>query len=272
MRGRSSRPPKKRSGGSQGRGKNDRSKDRSSHEEFSDRVIVGTHAVNEALKVRPRSIIKVFLRNDWDASEDLVDVHDYCQSKGITIETRKPGFFEAYTSVHQGVLALSNETPQVNLSRLAEQDTALVVFLDGLTDPHNLGAIMRTAWLLNVDAIVVPSHRSVAVTPTAVKVACGGAEHVPVLEVSSLQQEMDDLKQSGFWFYGLSHRAEKVISDFEFTGRVGLVIGSEDKGMRTPVERACDELVRLPQAAADASYNASVATAMALYEVRKQLT
>ena len=171
---------------------------------------------------------------------------------------------------HQGVVAHVSEQPELDWEELKTQDQVLLVALDGIEDPHNLGAILRTAWLMKAQGLFVPDARSVALTPAAMKVASGGAEHVPVQIESNLPSLLKSLKDIGFWIFGLSHKAGQDLWDVEYPEKVVWVIGSEGKGMRTPVERACDELVSIPQVSSSASYNASVAAGMALAEVQRQ--
>ena len=142
--------------------------------------------------------------------------------------------------------------------------------LDGIEDPHNLGAILRTSWLTGVHGVLIPEDRAVGLTPTVHKVACGGVEHVPVEETTNFSNYAEDLKKKGYWIYGLSPRGKKSIFELDLPEKVVWAIGAEDKGMRVTTERLCDELVFIPQSSASASYNASVATAMALTETLRQ--
>src|SRR5690606_29125276 len=142
---------------------------------------------------------------------------------------------------------------------------------DQVSDPHNLGAVLRSAWLLKAQAVLVPQDRAVSVTPTVSKVAQGGVEHVPVVEVSPLDQELKRLKDLGFWIFGMSHKATGSLFTMKLPDKVVWVLGAEGSGLRKPVEKACDELISIPQTAADASFNVSVAAGLALAESYRQL-
>jgi 23S rRNA (guanosine2251-2'-O)-methyltransferase len=163
-----------------------------------------------------------------------------------------------------------NDAPEVEWETLKTKPQVMVVALDGVEDPHNVGAILRTAWLMRAEALFVPESRAAHLTPSAVKVASGGAEHIPVHVEANLPSLLQSLKDMGFWIYGLSHKGERSFWQMEYPEKVAWVIGSESKGLRTPVERACDELVSIPQASAAASYNASVAAAIAMTETQRQ--
>ncbi len=171
---------------------------------------------------------------------------------------------------HQGAVAFSDHTLDFNYSNAGWKKHSLVLALDGVEDPHNLGAIMRTSWLMGVDGIITPSDRAVGLTATVHKVACGGVEHVPMAQTNNFAEPFKKLKEDGFWVFGLSHKATKTIYDLNIPERVVWVMGSEDKGIRIPTERACDELVSIPQIDVKASYNVSVATALALAETKRQ--
>lgn len=234
------------------------------------RVVVGHHAVAEALKVNAGKIQMAWLQKGFESSEDLRDLQDLLRLKRITTEIKPKEILTKEFPSHQGAVLFIEGRPRLDWLQLAEKKESLVLFLDGIEDPHNLGAILRTAWLMGVDALFIPQDRSVHLTATVHKVACGGAEHVPVEVVSSFQSSAEKLKEYGYWIFGLSHKASKSLYNFKFPEKLVWVVGAEDKGLRTTSERLCDELARLPQVSADASYNASVATALALGESSRQ--
>ena len=142
--------------------------------------------------------------------------------------------------------------------------------LDQITDPHNLGAILRTAWLLGVKALILSDSRTVSLTPAATKVASGGAEHVPVETVASLPQTLSDLKQKGFWIFGLAAGGQQRLWTVKIPDKVVWVIGAEGSGIRSSVAKFCDELISIPQSDKEASFNASVASALAFGETFRQ--
>lgn len=234
------------------------------------RPVVGDHAIQEALTVRQKTIELAWFESGYEANRELVDLYKNLSNARIKCEIKPDIYLSKIAASHQGVVVFSNETPEVDWENLLTQDEAIVLLLDGLEDPHNLGAILRTSWLMNVSAVLLPQDRATALTGTVHKVACGGVEHVPVLVVNQFGKYVEDLKQNGFWIYGLSHKGKNTLFGLKLPKKVAWVIGSEDKGMRTTTERICDELVQIPQASANASYNASVATGMALLETRRQ--
>jgi 23S rRNA (guanosine2251-2'-O)-methyltransferase len=146
-------------------------------------------------------------------------------------------------------------------------DRSLILVLDGVQDPHNLGACLRSADATGVDAVIIPKDRAVKLNPTVRKVAAGGAETVPVLEVTNISRCLQDLKSAGVWVYGTSGEAEAVIYDFKFDSAVALVMGSEGDGLRRLTSEQCDHLIKLPMLGAVESLNVSVATGICLYEV-----
>ena len=154
---------------------------------------------------------------------------------------------------------------------VTKKEKSLVAFLDGITDPHNLGAILRTAWLLKVDGLFIPKNRRVDLTPTVCKVASGGAEYVPV-ESCQFQSQLQWFKNRGYWIYGLSEKSKHSFSSQKTASKTVLVVGAEDRGLRSSTKKFCDRQLSLPQSTLEASYNVSVAFALCAYECQKQDT
>jgi len=234
------------------------------------RQVAGTHAIVELIRTRPKTVQSLLVQNNWKTSADLRDIVDMANKNKIKVEEKPDTALAQFCHSHQGAVAFSNESLEFNYEDLGDQEHGLVVALDGVEDPHNLGAILRTSWLMGVDGIIIPDDRAVGLTATAHKVACGGAEHVPLYRNNQFQQSFDTLKKAGFWVYGLDHKATKTIYDIKFPEKVIIVLGAEDKGLRTTTEKLCDELICIPQLAADASYNVSVSAAMAIAETKRQ--
>jgi 23S rRNA (guanosine2251-2'-O)-methyltransferase len=180
------------------------------------------------------------------------------------------GQIDAIGSGNQGVALASLESPQVDWPGLSDAESALVLILDGIEDPHNLGSILRTAWLAGARAIFIPADRAVGLTPAVCKVASGGAEHVAILAEPNLASIMERLKECGFWIYGLAEAGTRKPWEFQLGKKTAWVIGSESSGLRKTTSNACDELVRLPQVESGSSYNAAIACAMALAETCRQ--
>lgn len=227
------------------------------------RWIMGTHAVHEALKVHPHWVTELVVmegkKNDDDPLIKLA------QSNRVSIKQKGPKFFNQMGDGHQGVAAALNQRPQWDADGVFERPESLVVFLDGITDPHNLGAMLRTAWLLGVEALFIPKNRAVDLTPVVCKVACGGAEHVPV-ESCHFQSQLQWFKDQGYWVYGLSEKGKTLLPKIKTPEKAVLIVGAEGEGMRSSTTNFCDELLAIPQVNSGSSYNASVAFALTAYE------
>ncbi len=234
------------------------------------RVIIGNHAISEALRVRPHQVKGFWVRQGWENSADLREMCELAERSRIKLEAKPSSAIERFGPSEQGAALFVQGAPALDVEGLKDFDRSTLLILDGIEDPHNLGAILRTSWLTGVHGVVIPEDRAVGLTPTVHKVACGGVEHVPVEETTHFAGFAEKFKQQGYWIFGLSPRGTKSIFDLELPEKVVWAIGSEDKGLRVNTERLCDELVFIPQASASASYNASVATAMALTETLRQ--
>lgn len=234
------------------------------------RIVIGTHAVNEVFAVRPKAIKSLWIKAGWESSGDLKEIMALAKKYNIKVEERSEQALEKFGPSQQGAALFVSESPQLKMKVLAKLQESIVLILDGIEDPHNLGAILRTGWLIGVNGVLIPKERAVGLTPTANKVACGGAEHVPVDAVTNFSVPIEELKKQGYWVYGLSPRGSKSIFELNLPEKVVWAIGAEDKGLRVTTEKLCDELVYLPQTSNSASYNASVATAMALTETLRQ--
>lgn len=234
------------------------------------RHVVGIHSCLEVIKVRPKSVHSVWLKEGWERHSDLQKIHEWAQENSMRLHVQDKYFFDQISHSHQGVCFVVNERPHLDWQSLKSDKPCIIVFLDGIEDPHNLGAILRTCWLMGVKAIFIPHHNSAGLSPAANKVASGAAEHVPVEEVSNLAAEIVKLKELGFWVYGAAFENSENLWSVEFTNKVIIVIGAEDKGIRKPVLNACDHIINIPQVESQASYNASVATSIILAEATRQ--
>ncbi len=258
--------------GAQGRGprKPERPHGQAQHRPPQGRCVVGIHAVNELLKVRPRAVSKLWLRDKFQDHPDLKAIHDHAQKQRVRVETHPVGALDKIISSHQGVLAFSEEQPEIDWEKLKTAETAVLLALDEVEDPHNLGAIMRTGWLFGAEGILLPEHRSADLSPAVSKVAQGAAEHIPVEKDNALPQQLERLKEMGFWILGLSHKGKQSLFQLEIPKKVVWVLGSESSGLRKSVEGVCDDLISIPQSNPEASYNVSVAAGVALAETFRQ--
>jgi len=178
----------------------------------------------------------------------------------------------AHTEHHQGVAGYFHARPPLSVQQLVERarTPALLLVLDGIQDPQNLGAIARTAEATGADGIVLSRHRSTAVTPAAAKAAAGATEHVPVAVAGNLAQALQVLEDAGVWRVGLDAAAEQRYDSFDYTVPVALVVGGEGAGLHDLTRRRCDALVRIPMLGRVASLNAGASAAVLLYEVLSQ--
>jgi 23S rRNA (guanosine2251-2'-O)-methyltransferase len=171
---------------------------------------------------------------------------------------------------HQGVVAEVDPYPYADPNSLLEADDALVVALDQIQDPHNLGAVCRAAEVAGAAGVVIPERRSASVTPAVCKASAGAVEHLSVARVRNLADWLGEAKAREAWVYGAAAEAERAYTDVDWSGRAVLVLGSEGSGLRPRVAETCDELVSIPVAGSIGSLNASVAAAVILFEARRQ--
>jgi len=237
--------------------------------------VYGIHAVRNLLQSRPQDVKQLFLqRGRHDKKlDDIIALADAAALPVQWIDRKK---LDAKTSGnHQGVLAeaIVNDAQmqEAELYHLAEQaETLTLVILDGVTDPHNLGACLRTADAAGVDALVVPKDRSAKLNATVRKVACGAAESVPMVRVTNLARCLHNLKQYGVWLVGTAGESTSNLYDHQFAKKTAVVMGAEGAGLRRLTREACDELVYIPMSGRVSSLNVSVATGICLFERVRQ--
>ena len=244
-------------------------------------VIFGIHAVESALKQRPRDIRVLQLAEGRD-DRRLNSLADLARNQGVAIErVSKSTLKEMSLGRHQGAVAFMSgvsvgaakkELVEADLPELiAQQDgPGLWLVLDGVTDPHNLGACLRSADAAGVTAVLIPKDKSADITPVVSKVACGAAETVTLVKVTNLARALETLKQAGVWVYGMAGEAEQTLYDVDLKGSVAIVMGAEGDGLRRLTRETCDGLVKLPMLGSVTSLNVSVATGVSLYEVVRQ--
>jgi len=235
------------------------------------RIVIGIHSVREALKTRPREVPHLMLRDRWKDSEELRDLAELAQENKIAIKQVPTSFLDKFGRSHQGVAAEVTDSPHLDVNKIKNVDRSLIVALDQVGDPQNLGAVLRTAWLLGADGIVIPRDRTSPLTPTVAKIASGAMEHVPVEVVTNLPSWLKDRKDENFWIYGLDSSGKNTLWQVDFPKKVILVLGAEGHGLRKPTQSACDEIIRISQVVSDASFNVSVAAAVAMAEVFRQM-
>jgi 23S rRNA (guanosine2251-2'-O)-methyltransferase len=250
----------------------------------SNKILYGFHAVGVRLKTAAPSVLELHIdvtRRDARMKQFQERAREVAQatpgmklieSTGARLTSMCGGM------MHQGVVALVNPLIQARsvddvLDQLEEAQSAqspLILVLDGVTDPHNLGACLRVADGAGAHAVIAPKDHAVGINATVAKVASGAAETVPYLMVTNLARTLGELKERNIWVIGTSEDAEKTIHDLDLKGPVALVLGAEGDGMRQLTKKTCDELVRIPMLGAVESLNVSVASAVCLYEAVRQ--
>ena len=167
--------------------------------------MVGFHAIREAMAVHGKHIEEAWFKQGYEGTQELKELAKDLKSIGHQVQEKPPALLDRLYPSHQGAALFVSITPSINWSELEQATHSTVLVLDGLEDPHNLGAILRTSWLMDVDGVLVPEDRAAGLTATVHKVACGGVEHVPVEKVTSFSNPIEKLKKDGYWVFGLSH-------------------------------------------------------------------
>lgn len=238
--------------------------------------ITGIHAVAELIRQRPASIERLLLAEERGDSR-ISNIIDLAGAASVTVEmVSKNQLQELCPESSQGVAALARQSKtglseKDLLAKVSQLDyPALLLVLDGVTDPHNLGACLRTADAAGVDAVIVPKDKSASMNSTVSKVASGAAETIDLVTVTNLSRCLRALQESGIWLVGTDDAAETDLYSQDFSGPVALVMGSEGKGLRRLTREHCDFLVSIPMAGGLSSLNVSVATGVALFEAVRQ--
>lgn len=243
---------------------------------MSEQFVYGVHAVNALLSNPHRVINKLFVSQDR-IDKRLQEVLDKAEQSQIVIEklsAKKMNQRFADFS-HQGVVASASSLPDYGESHLialleSSKKPALILILDGVTDPHNLGACLRSADATGVDFVMIPKDKSASITPVVSKVACGAAESVPLVRVTNLVRAMEVLKEHGVWIYGAAGEANSSLYQMDCSGTIAIAMGAEGEGLRRLTREHCDGLFSLPMQGTVDSLNVSVATGVSLYEVIRQ--
>ncbi len=241
--------------------------------ELPDDVLVGRNAVTEALK-SGRGINKLWIASG-DREGSVAEIAALAKERGIVVQYVERAKIEALAGGHrhQGVLAYVAPVPYAELEDIlkaaeAKGEAPFIVLLDELEDPHNLGALLRTADATGVHGILIPKRRSVSLNATVAKTSAGAVEYVPVARIGNIAQTLKKLKEKGFWVAGADMDGEKAYYEADLTGP--LVLGSEGKGMSRLTKEACDFIVRMPMVGRINSLNASVAGSILMYESMRQ--
>jgi 23S rRNA (guanosine2251-2'-O)-methyltransferase len=237
-------------------------------------VIFGINAVAEALRARGRAFQWVGMakeRNDLRLQKLIQE----CRQINLPVRFLPRTELDrmAGSGSHQGVVAVTSKKQYNDLDDLIgakRADYSLIVVLDGVEDPHNLGAILRTADATGADGVVIPERRAAGITGTVVKSSAGASEHLPVAKVTNIARTLEDLKAKGVWVVGLDERGKQNYDAVDYKMDCAIVLGTEGKGLHDLVARKCDFLVSIPMLGKVSSLNVSVAAGVVLYEVVRQ--
>lgn len=243
---------------------------------MSESVLAGIHAVKSALQKKPERIRRLLMSTDRK-DKRMDEIRQLARASQIGIEDTDSRQLDQLTDGvrHQGVVLMLEEVTTQTEDDLYDlldnlSQPAFLLVLDGVTDPHNLGACLRSADAAGVDAVIVPKDNSCGLTPVVRKVASGAAEAVPLIPVTNLARTLDDLKERGIWLTGTSDQSEQNIFEIDLTGSIAIILGAEGKGMRRLTTERCDHLAVIPMAGTVESLNVSVATGICLFEAVRQ--
>lgn len=228
-------------------------------------IIYGKNAVCETLKIG-KNISKICV-----TQQNLNLIEKYKVPKHLIEVMDLNKMNKLFVGVHQGIVAYVDEYQYASVNQVinkcSEKEDVCLAILDGLEDPHNLGAILRTADAVGIDGIIIPKNRSVSLNSTVAKVSTGAIEHVDVVQVTNLNQTINELKKNGYWIIGLEMDGSIDYRKQDYRGKIALVIGSEGKGISRLVKENCDFLVNIPMVGHVTSLNASVSASILFYEV-----
>lgn len=232
-------------------------------------MIAGVHPVREAFRAG-RKLDRVLIARGAGGPR-LQEIIELARERSVPLrfEAREALDRASNGATHQGVVAFGAAHGYAQLDQVLPK-AQLLVLLDGVEDPHNLGAIIRTAQAAGANAVIVPERRAAGLTETVAKAAAGALEHLPVVRVGNVNQTLQDLKKRGFWIYGLDERGGQLYSEIDYAQPTVFVLGGEGHGLHDLVKKHCDTLVRIPMAGAIGSLNVSVATGVVLFEWRRR--
>ncbi|HUK14970.1 MAG TPA: 23S rRNA (guanosine(2251)-2'-O)-methyltransferase RlmB [Bryobacteraceae bacterium] len=231
-------------------------------------ILSGIHPVAEALRSHhPLDRVLVAQGAGGPRLQEIIDMARRA-SVPVRFEARAALDRLAGTPAHQGVVALGAAQKYADLDTVAAAE--LLVVLDGVEDPHNLGAIIRTAHAAGAGAVIIPERRAAGVTDVVAKAAAGALEHLPVTRVTNVNRTLEDLKQRGYWIYGLDEHGTEAYDRVDYAIPTAIVLGGEGKGLHEQVRKHCDTVVRIPMTGKISSLNVSVAAGVVLFEWRRR--
>ncbi|HET9281344.1 MAG TPA: 23S rRNA (guanosine(2251)-2'-O)-methyltransferase RlmB [Candidatus Angelobacter sp.] len=237
-------------------------------------IIFGIHAVEEALSARGRGFDYVAVAPGRGDAR-IQKIVQLCRANGVPLRTMPRDQITrlAKAANHQGVVAVTAERQYGDLDDVLahkREQHAFVLLLDGIEDPHNLGAIIRTAEGAGADGIIIPERRAVGVTGTVIKASAGAAEYLPIARVTNASRTLEDLKSRNIWTVGLDEHGDKLYDQLDYKMDLALILGAEGHGLHEQIRKKCDFLVKIPMLGKVPSLNVSVAGAVVMYEVARQ--
>jgi len=241
---------------------------RKKEKDCKSRRLYGWHSVHEHLRARPQHVLELYLLPSLKGSK----IEETARQAQVPIRYETPAFFEDFTNggVHQGVAARLIPFPYVALQDLLTKDGELLLVLDGLADPRNLGALLRTAEGAGVAGVIITESRSAPLSAVAEKTATGATAYLPIVRVENLARTLSTIREQGYWVVGLVQDAPQSLYDLQLSHKIAIVLGGEEKGLRQLTRQMCDCLVSLPMLGHVESLNVSAAGAIALYELLRR--
>jgi 23S rRNA (guanosine2251-2'-O)-methyltransferase len=237
--------------------------------------LTGIHAVREALEAgRPLDRVLVARGRHGERLDALVQLARR-HNVPVRFEEREQVDRASGTREHQGVVAFAAAKPPATLEdllRVSDAGPGLIVLLDGVEDPHNLGAVIRTSLAAGARGVVIAERRAAGLTDAVARAAAGSLEHLPVARVPNLARAMEEVKEAGYWLVGLDERSDKKLTDLDLTVPTGIVLGGEGKGLHELIRTRCDFLASIPTSGPVRTLNVSVAAGIALFEAVRQRT
>jgi len=241
------------------------------------RVVYGMNPVRELLRSDAEGVAELWLSEGGERPRAFAELERAARDRGAKVRSAPRQRLDRLAGVtqHQGIVAVVadyryREVEEILAAAAASKRPPLVVLLDGVEDPHNLGAIVRSAHALGAHGVVVPRDRAAGVTPSAAKASAGAVEHVPVARVTNLVRTLEELKEAGIWAVALVPDGDQDLAQVDMKGPTALVIGGEGQGIRPLVRKCCDHVARIPMVGRVGSLNASAAAAITLYEAARQ--
>jgi len=236
-------------------------------------LVCGINAVNEIISIRPSSVTTLFIEDD--KGKRIQELDQLAKQNNIEVVLQDSSFFQKNFSEmnHQSVAIICHKRLEENenfLENLFEKKNLLLLILEHITDPHNVGACIRTAAAAGVDAIIVPKNRSCHLTPTVRKISSGGAELIPFVVVTNIVRTINNLQSEGVMIYGTDMKASKLHNEITYGDKSALIIGSEDKGLKRLTLENCDEIIKVKMPGRIESLNASVSTGIMLFQMINQ--